>query len=104
MRYIIATLLLSIGLLYGQAKPEAKDPPKLPAIQDKDRADFLLVQRDFLGVQKQYEDAFKNEPKVAQFNASLQKLQKECSDGGGQLDLQTVQCTAKPAPPAPEKK
>jgi hypothetical protein len=70
-----------------------------PSISDKDRADFLLSQRDWMSIQKTYEEAFNKEPAVVSFQAKAAQLQKTC--GALQFDMKTVQCVE---PPKPEPK
>jgi len=100
MRLLIPVLLLA-GLLVAQdKKPAPGGAGTVPTLADKDRADFLLIQRDWMATQKQYEDAFKREPIVGKYEAAIQKLNKECSDGGGQFNPQMVVCDH--AVPKPE--
>jgi len=111
MRLLIA-FAFSTALLFSQTAAKPITPtPKVPVkvvVPDRERAEFLLLQRDWIAIQRQYDDAFKREPSVVKYNAETESFQKMCQDAGMQFDLKTVQCQdipkpepAKPAQPKP---
>jgi hypothetical protein len=83
------------GLLLMALK--AADTAKAPTLTDADRANFLLVQRDWINLQKNYEDAFKKEPVFVAFETQMKHMQEVC--GTSQFNQKTVQCEVPPPPP-----
>jgi hypothetical protein len=102
MKMIVCLLTLSVILRGQDPKVKAENKP-VPVLSDKDKVDFLLVQRDWMAVQKQYEDAFKREPKVVEYEAKGQVLAKKCQEGGAQFNAQKVACELPPDKPASTK-
>lgn len=103
--------MITVAVLRGQdaakVTPSVTNKIAIPAISDKDRASFLLVQRDWLTTQRQYEDAFKKEPVVAKYDSKAQELAKICQGAGYQFDAKDVQCVkpevASTVPSVPSK-
>ena len=107
MKTFIALLMLT-AFAYAQpaAKPttDTKSKVQVPAIPDKDRADFLLIQRDWMTTQKNYEDAFKREPIVTSLESKAKALAAICQDAGATFDPSKVQCVETPLKPEQVKK
>ena len=93
----IAILMTAAGFAQdAKVAPTVHAAKTLPTVADKDRAEFLLVQRDWLMLQRKYEEAFKKEPVAAKYETASQALAKVCTDGGAQFNAETVQCVAVP--------
>jgi hypothetical protein len=99
MKLFLTIAILMTGLGFAQdakVAPNVHAAKTLPTVADKDRAEFLLVQRDWLTLQRRYEEAFKKEPVAAKYESASQALAKTCADGGAQFNAETVQCVAAP--------
>ena len=103
MKYLFPVLAAAAGL--ALCADPAQDKMTAPVISDKDRANFLIVERGWSAVQKQYEAAFVKEPSVITFEAEAKKMHQVCGKVPKyHFDPQTVQCVKDLEPTTPAKK
>lgn len=91
---VVASLLLAVGFSQQANTPPAhkQEDKKTPVIGDKERADYLLAQRDWMEKQSQYAVSFAKEPVVQVFDKITVGLQTMCQAGGSQFNPGTAQC------------
>ena len=100
MKLAVCTLLMAVITAVIAQDLKSKDSSPLKA---EDKVDFLLVQRDWISIQNQYQTSFKKEPAVVAYESKLVVMQKSCQDAKLRFDEQKVSCIAVPDPPKSSK-